>query len=117
MVTGLRMNDSSVIRIARATANTSWDVSAKKPDGRASATGASTKNDDDRGRHHQQDRCRQQQLPRNLQDLIHADADEAPANPRDEREHHQRLEQEPGGTQPFGPGPGPGAQEKQGAEE
>src|SRR5829696_6579549 len=55
---------------------------------------------DDRGRDQQQQREGEQRLPGERENLVHADADKAPAHPRDDQEHDHRLREEPDRPEP-----------------
>jgi hypothetical protein len=68
-------------------------------------------------REQQDDRGRQQELPRDREDLVHADPHEAPSHPGHEQENEHRLEEEPDRSEPLRPRPEPAAEEQEGAEE
>src|SRR6267142_5942937 len=117
-VTGLRNRLRNVTLIARTTARTSWPVSRQNPGAGRSplcATGPPQR-DHESGRHQQKQRRRQQELPGDSQDLVHADAHEGPAHPGDDEEDQDRLRQEPERAEPRGPRPEPAAQEEERAE-
>src|SRR5262249_6524472 len=109
MVTGLRARVLSVKPLARPTARTSWPSSVQKPsrpiarapDGEpCSATGASAERDPERRDEQERERRGQQELPRDREDLVNADAHEAPPHPRHHEEDQHRLEEEPRGASP-----------------
>src|SRR5499426_1928799 len=67
--------------------------------------------------HEEEEREGQQELPRDGEDLVDADAHEAPADPRHEQEDEHGLEEEPERAEPGGPGPAPRAHEQERAQE
>src|SRR5438045_210088 len=104
--------------MARPTAPTSCESSPQKPGVRPPPlrTGASG-GDPEPGREQQQDRSGQQDLPRDREDLIHADPHEAPPYPRHEQEHEHGLQEEPERAEPRRAGPEPAAEEEERPEE
>src|SRR6267143_4429611 len=118
-VTGARNRFRKVTPIARPTAPMSWVSSPQKRGGRPPplpSTGAS-RGDPEPGREQQQDRRRHQELPRDREDLVHADPHEAPPHPRDEQEHEHGLHEEPERSEPRRTGPEPAAEEEERPEE
>src|SRR3990172_5467674 len=100
-VTARRKRFRSVMPIARPTAPTSWPVSRKKPGVPLPlcATGASER-DHEAGREQEDDRCGEQELPRDREDLVHADPHEGPAHPCHDEEDEDRLREEPERPEP-----------------
>src|ERR1700751_5428779 len=100
-----------VTPMARRTAPTRSPRSLQKLWPSALANGGALPGHHHRGGHEEEEREGQEELPGDAEDLVDADAHEAPADPRHEQEHEHRFEEEPQRPQPGGAGPAPGAKE------
>src|SRR5215472_16448622 len=99
------MKLSRVTPMARRTAPTRSPRSFQKLWPSALANRRSLPGHHHRGGHEEEEREGQQELPRDGEDLVDADAHEAPADPGYEEEHEHRLEEEPQRASQAGPGP------------
>src|SRR2546425_13076842 len=99
MVTGRRRKFRSVTPIVLPTAVVSW-ASSPQNDARLRDTAPSLVGDDERRGEQEHERHRQEEFPGDGQDLIDPDPNEAPAYPRHQQEHRQRLQGEPDRAEP-----------------